>query len=147
MGVFFYSLQESYKSFWSVMDFFQSYHALEEAIWLLHWKLFVDLHCWCFLTGMMIFSLVIPHFSLAHVSGVCGMNIKSFMEMMNERRCHYYVFGSLLQSCRGLEAIWLLHWELFGDLYCLCFLRSKIIFSLVIPHSLLQMCLGVFHNL
>jgi hypothetical protein len=46
-----------------------------------------------------------------------------------------------------LEAIWLLHWELFGDLYCLCFLRSKIIFSLVIPHSLLQMCLGVFHNL
>ncbi len=97
---------------------FQSYHGLEKAICLLHWKLFVDLHCWCFLTGMMILSLIIPHFSLAHVSGVCGMNNKSVIEMMSERRCHYYVFGSLLQSYHGLEAIWLLHWKLFGDLHC-----------------------------
>jgi hypothetical protein len=29
---------------------------------------FKNLHCWCFLTGMMTLSLVIPHFSLANLS-------------------------------------------------------------------------------
>jgi hypothetical protein len=37
----------------------------------------------------MTLNLIIPHFSLAHVFGVCGMNNKSVIEMMNERRCHY----------------------------------------------------------
>jgi hypothetical protein len=48
-------------------------------------------------------------FSLAHVSRVCGMNNKNVIEMMSERRCHYYVFGLPFQSCHGLEVIWLLH--------------------------------------
>ncbi len=38
-----------------------------------------------------------PFFSSTCV-WVCGMNIKSVIEMTSERRCHYYVFGSLLQS-------------------------------------------------
>ncbi len=91
----------------------QSCHGLE-AIWVLHWELFGDLHCWCFLTGMMTLSLVIPHFSLAHVSGVCGMSSRSVTEMMSERRCHCYVFGSLLQSCLGLEVMWLLDCAFWG---------------------------------
>jgi hypothetical protein len=103
---------------WIWILLFQNCHGFEEAIWLPHWELFGDLHWWCFLTNMMIHSLVIPHFSLTHVSRVCGMNNKSVIEMMSEKRCHYYVFGSLLQSCHGLKAIWLLHWKLFGDLHC-----------------------------
>jgi len=97
---------------------------------------FGDLHCWYFLTSMMTFSLVIPHFSLAHVSGVCGMSSRSVIEMMNERRCHYYVFGSLLQSYHGLEAIWLLH--------CWCFLKGTMILSLVISHYSFANVLGCF---
>jgi hypothetical protein len=83
--------------------------------------------------------LVIPHLSIAHVFGICGMNI-NVIEMMNERRGHYYVVGSLLQSCHGLEAIWLLHWELFGDLHLLMFL-GRHDWVLWFPISLLQLCL------
>jgi len=137
MGVSLCGLQESCKRFWSIMDldlFFQNYHGLEKTIWLLHWELFGDLHCWCFLTCMVILSLIIPHFSLAHVYGVCGMNSRSVIKMMSEKRYDYYVFGSFLQSYHGLEAIWLLHWKLFGDIHCWCFLIGTTILSLVIPH-------------
>jgi hypothetical protein len=41
---------------------------------------------------MMTLSLVIPHFSLAHVSRVCGMNNKNVIEMMNERRCYIIMY-------------------------------------------------------
>jgi hypothetical protein len=44
--------------------------------------------------------------------------------MISERRCHYYVFGSLFRSCHGLEAIWLLHWKFFG-LALLMFLKKQ----------------------
>ncbi len=37
---------------------------------------------------------------------VCGLNNRSVIEMMNEGRCHYYVFRSLLQNCHGLEGIY-----------------------------------------
>jgi hypothetical protein len=46
----------------------------------------------------MTLNLIIPHFSLTHVFGVCGMNNRSVIEMMNERRCHYYVFGHFFKA-------------------------------------------------
>jgi hypothetical protein len=129
---------------WIWILFFQNCDGLEEVIWLLHWELFGDLHCWCFVTGTMTLIFVIPHFSFAHVSGLCGMNSKSVIEMMSERRCHYYVFRSFLQSCHGLKAIWLLHWKFFGDLHCWCFLRGTMTLNLVIPHFSLANVLGCF---
>jgi hypothetical protein len=47
---------------------------------------------------MMTFNLVIPHFSLAHVYGVCGMNNITVIEMMNERRCHYMCLGCFFKA-------------------------------------------------
>jgi len=68
-------------------------------------------------TGTMNLNLVIPHFSFTHVSGVCGMNNISVTKMMSEKRCHYYVFGSLLQSYDGLKAIYGYYIESFLGTY------------------------------
>jgi len=147
---FFLVCKKAAKAFdllWIWNLFFQSCHGLEVTIWLLHWKLFGDLHCWCFLTSTLILNPIIPHFSLTHVFGVCGMNNKSVIKMMNERRCHYYVFGSLFQIWHGLEAIWPLHWEIFGNLHCWCFLKGTITLSLVIPSFLSCKCAWVFFTI
>ncbi len=129
---------------WIWILLFQNYHGLEEVIWLLHWKLFGDLHCRCFITCTITLNLIIPHFSLAHVFRVYGMNKRNVIEMMNERICHYYVLGLLLQSCHVLKAIWLLNWKLFGDLHCWFFLRGTMTLNLVTPHFSLANVLGRF---
>ncbi len=73
MGVFFVVCKKSTKAFdllWIWIFLFQSYHGLEKVIWLLHWELFGDLHCWYILISTMTFNFVIPHFSLTHVWGL-----------------------------------------------------------------------------
>ncbi len=120
-------LPKAFDFLWICIFIFQSCHGLEEAmIWLLHWKLFGDLHYWCFLIGTMTFSLVIPHFSLANVSRVCGMNNKNVIEMMNEKKCHYYVFGSLFQSCHGWKPYGYYIESFLGTYIYWCFLTCMI---------------------
>ncbi len=148
MGVFFSmvckKVAKAFDLIWIWILLFHNYHGLEEVIWLLHWKIFGDLHYQCFIKCTMSLSLIIPHFSFAHVSRVCEMSSRNVIEMMNKKICHYYVFGSLLQSCHGLKTIWLLNWKLFGDLHCWCFLRGTMTLNLVIPHFSFANVLGCF---
>jgi len=150
MGVFFVVCKKSTKVFyllWIWIFLFQSYDGLEKTIWLLHWELFGDLHCWCFLISTMTFNFVIPHFSLARVWGLWNEQQKCHRDDEWKKMpllCIWVTSSKLPQlgshMVTTLKAFW-------GPTLPMLLEKHNDSQSCNSPLSLLQMCLSVFHNL